>query len=88
MRSRTGEWFAIQSEATKELYSLDGNVIIHDHPGEMDFLIKYVGKMYKMRGREAEEVASWLGRSVVCLRDHPNMVGVTWPLSRQDFWAE
>jgi hypothetical protein len=88
MHSRTGLWYAILGQTSGELYSIDGNVIIHDHPGELDFLVKYVGKMYKMKGRDAEEVASWLGRPVVCLRDHPNMVGVTWPLSKQDFWAE
>lgn len=88
MRSRTGAWFAILGAQTKELLSIDGNVIIHDDPNEMDFLVKTTGKMYKMEGREAEEVASWLGRSVVLLRDHPNMVGVRWPLNRQDFWAE
>jgi hypothetical protein len=88
MRSRTGDWFAILGEHTKELLSIDGNVIIHDDPAELDFLVKTTGKMYKMKGHEAEEVASWLGRSVVLLRDHPNMVGIQWPLNRQDFWAE
>lgn len=88
MLSRTGFWFAIQGATTGELFSIDGNVIIHDHPAEFDFLVKYTGRMVRMRGKEAEEVASWLGRPVVCLRDHPNMVGIKWPLNKQDFWAK
>jgi len=78
-------WFALQAPTSIELYSLKMCVIIHDNPYEMGWLITNA-RVVQMIGDSPYDVANWLGRSVMLLRDHPDLSHVRWPLDKNDFW--
>jgi len=81
------KWFAIQSHQTGELYSLKLCVIVHDNPNELGWLITNA-KVVSMKGETPYDVANWLGRRVMLLKDHPDLSHVRWPLVKNDFWDQ
>lgn len=68
-----------------ELLSLDMAVIIHDNPREIEWLIS-PAKSVPLNGKTPQEVAHYLGRRVLLLKDHPDMASVQWPLDKRYFW--
>lgn len=69
-----------------ELCTFNGRVLVHNHKGEMQWLIP-THPVVELVGNSAEEVAARYGRPAMNLRDHPGMASVRWPLRRADFWA-
>lgn len=82
-----GPWFALQGPISKELYSYKMCVIVHNNPAELGWLITNA-EIVRLRGDSPYDVANWLGRRVMLLKDHPDLSHVRWPLDRNDFWDQ
>lgn len=80
-------WFAMRGNISRELLSYRMIVIVHDNPHEMAFLITG-GEIVRMKGETPYDVASWLQRRVMLLKDHPSLTHVRWPLKKEDFWDQ
>ena len=78
-------WFALQGNISNELLSFRMCVMVHDNPYELGWIIANA-KVVQMRGESPRDVAQWLGRRVMLLRDHPDLSHVRWPLDKNDFW--
>ena len=69
--------YALRGDASRELLSLDGQVLVHDNPHEMEWLVV---------GATAVELGpAWPEADTLPLRDHPQLSAVSWPLNRSDF---
>lgn len=74
--ARTG-WFMLIAPRSKEPYSYEGAVLIHDNPKELEWLFP---------GVRNEELSTFeVGRPLMRLKLHPDMQAVTWPLDPADF---
>lgn len=78
-------WYALQGSVSSELLTFKMCVMIHDNPRELEWLITNA-RVVQMLGESPFDVASWLGRRVMLLRDHPDLSHVRWPLDKNDFW--
>lgn len=71
------DWYMLIAPASREPYSYQGAVLIHDNPRELEWLFPGV-RVAKLPGRG-------LGRPLLRLRHHPDMHAVEFPLSEGDF---
>jgi hypothetical protein len=78
-------WFALQGIISRELLSYKNCVMVHDNPHEAGWLITNAN-VVQMKGETPHDVANWLLRRVMLLRDHPDLSHVRWPLQSNDFW--
>lgn len=79
-------WYALK-HSSGELISKNGAVLIHDNLREMEWFIPSCPPI-GLRGSSPDEVSHHLGRPVMRLKDHPDLValGLSWPLNKRDFW--
>lgn len=78
-------WFALVGTTSRELLTFKMCVMVHDNPTELGWLITNAN-VVRMKGETPHDVANWLGRRVMLLRDHPDLSNVKWPISKDDFW--
>jgi hypothetical protein len=69
--------FAYVGSVSNELLSFRGSVLVHDNPGEMEYLMPGV-KVIRLPKAD-------LGRPLMRLRDHPDLAAVEWPLRKEEF---
>jgi hypothetical protein len=73
--------FALKGELSGELISYGGRVLVHDNPRELQFLFpKMTVVEVSMNGDGLAD-----GRATMPVRDHPQLVDVTWPLDPNNF---
>lgn len=82
-----GPWFALQGLASRELLTYKMCVIVHNNPEELGWLITNAD-IVRMKGESPYDVANWLGRRVMLLKDHPDLSHVRWPIDKNDFWDQ
>lgn len=69
--------YALKGDISGELLSVDGQVLVHDNPHEMAFLI--LGATPVELGRSFPEDLT------MPLSAHPDLASVRWPLRKEDF---
>lgn len=79
-----GPWFALVGTVSGELLSYKNCVMVHDSPKELEWLITNA-RVVRVQGGTPYDVANWLGRRVMLLRDHPDLSWVQWPLTKEQF---
>lgn len=70
--------YAYVGNASRELLSYRGAILVHDNPAEMEYLIPGYA-VIPLPPAEA------LGRPTMPLRHHPDLAAVAWPLEKGSF---
>lgn len=74
----TATAYGLYGEVSRDFLSFGGRPLFHDNPAELEFLVR--GPSLRVRVMPADLVAVGMP-----IRAHPDLVGVRWPLRREDF---
>jgi hypothetical protein len=69
--------YGLKGEVSRELWTYEGRVLVHDNPHEMEFLVS--GAAPVELGRSFPEELT------MPLSQHPELAAIQWPLRKEDF---